>query len=152
MLHVIEGDDAVIDDQVGGVEADFIAQEFRKAFDEPHDVVRKIADGSGDKGGETRHADGMKALDAFAQKRYGIALLPDEAIGTFHHAGARDVAKNFLRGSHPGGGFSLRRGRLRDRRARTTRLRARPWQMRTARRAQSATHDGGAWTPTPRAA
>src|ERR1700730_3118233 len=38
----------------------------------------------------------MKAFDAFEQKRNVIALFPDQAIGTLHHAGARDEAKNLF--------------------------------------------------------
>ena len=48
VLHVIEGNQTVIEHEHGIVEADFVAQALGKAFDKAHHVVTKVTDGAGD--------------------------------------------------------------------------------------------------------
>src|SRR6266851_7288407 len=96
MLNVIESDEAVIESQHGVVQADFVAQPLGQALNEPHHIVRKIADRAGHQRRKSRDAHGLKAFDAFPQERNWIALFPYDAIGAFHYARARVVAKNSL--------------------------------------------------------
>ena len=96
MLHVIEGNDAVIEHQHCVVEADVVAQAFGEPLDEADHVVRKIADGAGHERRQSRQAHGTEALHACAKKRDGIALLPNDAVVAFQNAGTTRVAKYFL--------------------------------------------------------
>src|ERR1700674_1359565 len=64
VLHVIEGNDAVIEHEHRIVEADFVTQAFRQAFDQSNHVVAEIADGSGNERRQTRQPHGTETFDA----------------------------------------------------------------------------------------
>src|SRR5260370_24711632 len=78
MLDVIEGDESVIKGEHGIVQADFVAHPLRQALDEPHHVVRKIADGAGDNRWEAGNTHGLKAIHALPNDRNWIAFFPDD--------------------------------------------------------------------------
>ena len=107
MLDVIEGDQAVIESEHGVVQPDFVAQPLGQAFDEPHHIVGEITDGASDERRKSGNANGLKALDAFAEEGNRVALFPDYAVGAFHDARTRVVAKNLL-------GMCTRKGVPRD--------------------------------------
>ena len=48
------------------------------------------------RGGRPGRRTGRKRSHANAQKRDGVALLPNDAVAAFHDAGAADVAKNLF--------------------------------------------------------
>src|SRR5260370_279191 len=97
VLHVIEGNEAVIEHQHGVVEADFIAEALGDALDQAHHVIAEIADGAGDQRRQSGKAHGARTLDALAQEREGIALFPAHAFPALESARAAGAAENFLR-------------------------------------------------------
>ena len=97
VLHVIEGNDAVIKHEHGIVEADFVAQTLGQTLDQTHHVITEIADGTGHQGRQSRQPHGPEALGPFPQKRNGVALFPNDPVAAFEHARAACVTEDFLR-------------------------------------------------------
>src|SRR5215813_11464369 len=97
MLHVIEGNDAVIEHEHGIVEADFVAQTLWKAFNQAHHVVAEVADRSSHQRRQTWEPHRAKAFDALAEKGNRIAFFPNDAILGLQDASTIGIAKDFFR-------------------------------------------------------
>src|SRR5262249_33709248 len=96
MLHVIEGDDAVVEHEHGVVQADIVLQTLRETPDEPHHVVAEVADGTGHERRQLWHAYRAKALHVSAQERNGVAFFPNDAVTALENASSVSVAKNLF--------------------------------------------------------
>src|SRR5215475_10394613 len=97
VLHVIEGNQAVIEHQHRIEQSDFIAQPLGQTFDEPNHVVTEITDRAGNQRRQTWQAHGPVALHVRAQKRDWVLFFPYDAVTVLQYAGTVRITKNLFR-------------------------------------------------------